>query len=59
VQLWNHYSTIISEEARTNNAVEGFNSSWTKALPGNAGLWTVLHTFQEVRDRILPYPACA
>ena len=49
VELWNHHSTLLSADSTTNNAVEGFNASWTNYLPSNPSLFIVFQAFKEVR----------
>ena len=48
---WNHYQTILTGRARTNNSSEGFNSSWTRSLPQHASFYTILGTFRDVSKK--------
>jgi hypothetical protein len=43
--LWNKFEAILSGEARTNNAMEGYNRTFSLSLPTKASVWVLCERF--------------
>jgi hypothetical protein len=43
---WNKFKEVVTEEAKTNNIVEGFINGFASSLPARASDWTIIDCFK-------------
>nr|AGQ20118.1 AsIV-cont00009-ORF1 [Apophua simplicipes ichnovirus] len=53
IEMWNHYSSVVNDEPRTNNHAEGwFRKMSSQAQKSNSTIWTILDSIIEEQGSV-------